>query len=200
MVADIQNYAGVITDRSSVIHSLYHYNREFPIENVQTIDENTICVVYKLDKNGENIYAYTIFRRSLKDFDVSKKTKKSGTYEIWENIGEYYFVSEVKSFNDYSHIDIGNHISEEDSSAFLMNTPIFNNRGWIVGENIETVMLLKDGIFVVTLGGKKIEKQNINKLLSEWTVQDIKFYPYGSTENVPENYSILKNGFVPEFP
>ena len=199
MVADIQNYAGVTTDRGSILHSLYHYNQELPIENIQIIDENTICVVYKLDKDGENIYAYMIFRRSLKDFDVSKNTKKAGTYEIWENIGEYYFASEFKSFDDYSHIEVGNHISKEYSAVFFMNTHVFNG-GWIDCESIETVILLKDGILTVTLGGKKIEKPNINELLSEWTVQDIKFYPYGSTENVPENYSILKNGFVPEFP
>ena len=201
-----QHYHGGVFYSGRAPTLLRRFNDFYPVEHVQIIDDDNICVVSKIKTQHDNAekYVYIIFERTVKDLEAGKDIEKTGWYEKWHlRPDEYYYVQSVKTFEDYSYIDVGSHLSEEEAEVLLLNREFERHNSNDLIASAEYVVLLKDGLMSITLGGNEISYESTLTpaiLISEWTVQDVKFYPYGSTENVPENYSILKNGFVPEFP
>lgn len=103
----------LLTDKwqyySSRLPSLYVLNVRYPIERLEMIDENHICPVYKMRKTvgdtKKTYYLFVPFERSNSLY--FKEKDKIVSYEHWYQSTDYYFVSDVLSFDDYKNIKIG---------------------------------------------------------------------------------------------
>lgn len=182
---------------SSKLLYLSNFNQRFPIEKVNTINDDVKCVEYKLDKDGDLKHAYVFFEKDI-------------------YYGEMYFAYPDLSSEFFSDLSSGSTISikgenpftiEPAHCAFLANSPFspdFDSSDFTgFSENGESTefeevwqeetLLLKDGIMV-------IDFYYDSKYDSEITIKDLTFIKYGEKSEFPYNTSLLiSNGFVPDF-
>ena len=188
---------------SSKISTLYLFNKSFPVEHIQIIDDENICVVYKLKKNDSSIYAYVIFRKQTQELEASETIKESGTYEIWHNYGEYYLVSKNNKSSDYTHIKVGDKLSEKDAfdlaihlNSLPQKLPINSENAEVVNVIRHAVCLMEDGILVLTI---EHNSGDVNTL-SNYTISEIDFYNSSSKDTQPYKFAIMSNNFSPILP
>ena len=177
---------------SSKISTLYLFNKSFPIEHIQIIDNENICVIYKLKKEDSSlVYAYVVFRKQTQDFDVSDGVEERGTYEQWVNYGEYYLVSKSNKFDDYKHIKTGEKLSEKDSLELAIDLKL---SGLIITKRV--ISLFEDGVFVITMERNK----NEDDILSNYTIVQTDFYTHASKDTGGYKFAILRDTFFPTLP
>ncbi|MBQ4116634.1 MAG: hypothetical protein IJD37_04595 [Clostridia bacterium] len=176
---------------SSHVGTIGQFNQYFPIEYFSVINEDVICVVYKLKQDEKVIYSYVIFERS-----VYEGPEPYDYTETWNNAGEFYLYTGDFSYDDFSEIKIDTELSQHRD---LLNCVVQGS----LAHSFNSVIMLNDGILV--LNYSSTQNQNIRNAANpeEFVIKEICFYPYGKkTYNFIEDErgSILADGFYPELP
>ncbi len=187
----------MIVNAGSDLFTLGQFNSVFPIEHIKFIDNDTICVIYKLENEIKAItYAYVLFGRKVEYIIPSEKSninREEGWYECWEKTGEIYFVSNVLAEKDYSKVTTGELVSK---LAEIDSGVLFEDRFVVHGNNDNpsflSYRLLTDGIMVIYAESPDgYDASEHLPELSEYTIVSKTFYPFGSIE-YPEEISLPK--------
>lgn len=182
------------------IQMINTYHEHCPVESVYMLDDDRVCFVSKVAKaNGEWAYAYTVFPCAENIEYVSK---------------EHYFITKALSHEDFSHIEVGDSLTE----AYSVDPAVaFDIRPY---ENISSasshthmyldyysVRLLTDGVLIIQFNCDvpgQLEGDPEALLPSSYKISDITFYEYGSTDVPEDKYAfeltILQNVDHIEFP
>ena len=163
---------------SSLQFWLDGYHRQLPIEHVKWINDDKICVVYKLkDENENEFYAYVIFVREVENYTKSENSMElDGEYETWRVSGEAYFVSEFLSYEDYKDVKVGDTVSKicEFDPAVVFEEKICEEKIY---------RLLKDGVLIIETS------QDNSIAFQEREIVSIRFYTFDGDE-CPFNVSL----------
>ena len=204
-----------------------HWNDyAFPIQHIVQLDENHICVVYKVvwdfgnDAVGERyndayrgteFYAYVMFARAFTNITGetrevwTRMNNDSGTllnneYVELSQACEVYFASRPLSRSDFAKITVGTSFQklvDIEPAAHFDRATYFIHVSW----KRRAYLLLEDGIMIVDAEGdrEKCENaENPNELLK---ITRILFYPYGSYAVVEgQKLSILEADNLPPLP
>ena len=167
---------------SSQLHSLRNYNRSFPIESMILLDQDTLCVIYKLAlEDGEQTIAYVVFKRAVYE-------KNDDLCEWWHKNGELYFISEQLQYTDYQSIDVGDSMV----SAIEIDPAIEFDMHYVTFplsldyKKVTAYRVLTDGILILEF---KDDGCTSSTDPSAFTVTQKTFYPYSGTES-PEGVSL----------
>lgn len=196
----------VIVDASSISNTLDGYNAYFPIESIKSIDDDTVCVVYRLEtEDQKTTLAYVVFQREIKYFTKKDGVDKAGKYEHWERKGEIYFVSEKLDESAFSDVSIGDSffsVAEIDNGVYF--DADYDCFGFFVTGypySITSYRILTDGIMIIRFAPvdqKPVQKPELSEdiviempdvsedtvmpELSEYVVIEKTFYSFGSDE------------------
>ena len=147
---------------------LESYHQRFPIERMDVIDSTHVSVVYKLQKDSDEIvFAYIVFEQ--KEASVPEEEP------LWGDSLERYFVTHALSSADFSSIQTGDGYDkivaiEPSLDCYTVNDP----------QQIVAALLLTDGVLEVEFVRTEDDTQ----------VKALQFYPFGA-KNAPEQYRIL---------
>lgn len=172
-----------IINASSQLNTLQQFNEVFPVQLVKAIDQDNICVIYKLEKEDcGTTLAYVLFKRHVEYFTKDDGVDVSGNYEMWKKTGELYFVSEEMTQNDFSTVNVGDSILsviDIDGSvvfdANLHSVEILQHPLY-VGKT--SYRLLSDGVMVIKFEAPVDPETNLVPELSSFVVAEKTFYPY----------------------
>ena len=186
----------VLLESGSEINSLELMNQIYPVEFLQKIDEETVCVVYRFSfqyTNDDPTYAFVFFKKHL----------VSGNLEEWRRTGEVYFVNRVLSSDDFRNITEGTSAQElialdagvsYDFSYGGRELIRDDETSGITGISLKTWRVLSDGILIITAEMPYTEGCEINDY-SEYTVTKVEWFPYGSGET-PEMITLRDAGIL----
>lgn len=196
----------VFIQSASSQQSLESYNANFPIESIKSIDDDTVCVVYRLEtEDQKTTLAYVVFQREIKYFTKKDGVDKAGKYEHWERKGEIYFVSEKLDESAFSDVSIGDSffsVAEIDNGVYF--DADYDCFGFFVTGypySITSYRILTDGIMIIRFAPvdqKPVQKPELSEdiviempdvsedtvmpELSEYVVIEKTFYSFGSDE------------------
>lgn len=174
----------VFIQSASSQQSLESYNANFPIESIKSIDDDTVCVVYRLEtEDQKTTLAYVVFQREIKYFTKKDGVDKAGKYEHWERKGEIYFVSEKLDESAFSDVSIGDSffsVAEIDNGVYF--DAEYDRGGLLTGRPyvINSYRVLSDGIMIIRFEASVEQETDQTPELSEYTVAQKTFYSFGS--------------------
>lgn len=171
---------------------LFQQDEDMPIERLERIDKNTVCVVYKLyyyaDVEGDikkTAYVCVLFKR---EEWISEDKKRTG--EQWLKTGEYYcFHQHVLSSDAYKDIQVGDSLQrvvDIDDSLLIDWDP---QNYFLI-----TYQLLSDGIMAwyfnaglpedapFEVSEYKLIEKTFYRFGTDWTTLK-KHFPYGSVSD-----------------
>lgn len=179
-----------LSNISSKLLYIQDYDKIFPIQHVEVIDDDTLCVVYKLEENGETEYRYVIFNRQDIKYEHNKETS-----ELWICYGEQYCAKAGISLGDYSNLKKGEKVSVSDLAKFAIhadNSPVTEIDEKTDTITREDVCILKEGLLLIKFKGE------INGELFE--LMEIELIPYGNNSGKYPSISILHDKYLPSTP
>ena len=180
--------------------SLSDFNNDplSPVEYIYKIDNDHVCVVYKV----EGAYVYIVFESaSVEPVNIppnypSIKAEQTilpvGYLERWITYGESYYVSGSLKSSDFDSIKLGNSIDDVIAIDPSVSKDIFGCRVPEIVEKYddgtvlykferETYRLLEDGILKISFTRQFIKNDSDKTILDDTglIVSDIAFFPYG---------------------
>ena len=174
----------IIDGASSISNTLDCYNTYFPIESIKPIDDDTVCVVYQLEKEDQKTtFAYVVFQREMKYFTKKDGVDKAGRYENWKINGEIYFVSEKLDESTFSDVSIGDSffsVAEIDNGVYFDAEYDCGDLTAPPPYVINSYRILSDGIMIIRFEALGEPETDQTPELSEYTVAQKTFYPFGS--------------------
>lgn len=154
------------------------YNQTCPIEYIQILDDDRICVICRVEKNDERAYAYSIW---IRDGDA------------WIMSQEYYFLSQAVNSKAYAHIEVGDKLNElyDIDPAIVFDIRPYDITDMLISGNPHcyqhywSVRLLTDGIIIYQFrcdvpGQTGDDPEAL--LPSSYKITDITFYEYGNAD------------------
>lgn len=174
----------IVDGASSISNTLDGYNAYFPIESIKPIDDDTVCVVYRLEKEDQKTtLAYVVFQREIQYFTKKDRVDKAGRYENWKINGEIYFVSEKLDESAFSDVSIGDSffsVAEIDNGVYF--DAEYDRGGLLTGRPyvINSYRVLSDGIMIIRFEASVEQETDQTPELSEYTVVEKTFYSFGS--------------------
>ena len=173
-----------VANTSLHLWSLDGFNSMFPVQRIEPLGNNHLCVIYSFETNeGLSTYVYAIFDRTA-------YTSAERPYKGWSYDSEFYFVSRKLSSADFSSIAVGDSavkVSAIDSSL------VFEMRNCLMSETahiIQAYKLLTDGLLIMTLEAPRVGGTTISPAWEDYSVSAMTFYPHDS-EDIPHNVSVL---------
>lgn len=171
---------------SSGFISLGDLHKNFPVEHIIVLDESHVCAVYKQDLKA---HTFIDEERCAYIYVVLERSELESGREQWYNTVEYYYVGEkLLSSKDFANVKIGDSaekVSAIDHSVLYDRVP--DNVGGAFTDKFTSYRLLTDGIMVIKFDGETGEHSFD---LSGFTVSNVSFYPYGSTD-APEELTLI---------
>ncbi|MBQ9785352.1 MAG: hypothetical protein IJW29_07610 [Clostridia bacterium] len=166
-------------------YNLEYYNTRYPIERIERVDNDHICVIYRLEKDDVSAYVYMIFEND-------GYTSDENIYQGWTFKTEYYYVSTPLSSSDFASISIGDCATKvsaiDPSLPFDMKNFVLDNSNSF--HAFAAYKLLTDGLLIITLEAPLIDGKTASSALEDYSVRAMTFYPHNSTE-IPNNVSVL---------
>lgn len=166
-------------------YNLEYYNTRYPIERIERVGSDHICVIYRLEKDDMSTYIYMIFEND-------GYTSEENIYQGWTFKTEYYYVSTPLSSSDFASVSVGDSATKvsaiDPSLPFDMKNIVLDNPN--LSRAFAAYKLLTDGLLIMTLEVPRIEGEPSPSDLAAYTVSDMKFYPHNSAE-IPYNVSVL---------
>lgn len=170
------------TSDCTYLSTLQEFNDEFPIECVRLLDENTVCVVYKLEMDAEGgavpRISYVIFKREVAQLTEQDGVEKAGEYELWKKNGEVYVSSSKLTYTDFSSVGIGDPISSvlAIDPTLKIDDAFLESASQVALASETSSRLLADGILFITFQVPSAATPS----LSEARITEMTFYPYTS--------------------
>ena len=174
--------------------TLWAFNQRHPVELVKKIDDEHICVVYKLARDDlREVFAYVVFEKWTSTFDDCEEMDPADEYELWHKTGEFYFITEELTSDDFSGLCIGdsaaivNEIDQSVSFETVYSRGFVETKTWC----FESYRLLKDGILIIAFEAPHAEGTVGYPPLDEFKITSIVFYPFGD-DTMPDKISICE--------
>ena len=188
---------------SSGLYTLKSYNDVFPIEYIKKIDDTHIYVVYKLIRSDEQtVYVYTVFEKSLEQFDITDGVEEKGEYEMWTSASEFYFCTKSLEYCDFSELKIGDTFQKANDIDYAISF----DANFVSSNSEKSIFtayrLLKDGLLIIEFESITNELDGSAKPpeMSEYMVSKMNFYKYGANETAVSGVSILNQGETIQLP
>ncbi|MCQ2427275.1 MAG: hypothetical protein MJ137_02575 [Clostridia bacterium] len=153
-----------------------------PFKKIIQYNEDLISVVQKLKYEDYSYYAYMIFKRHFKEYQVYDTQTKTyiGTgeyYEVWWYLGECYFFFDIYPSTEFSYLVPGYQLTEEDYLKF----PFHRARSYAPNPDrimqFYEVILCTDGILITVFDETNGHENYLDK--KHLKVATTRFYPYG---------------------
>lgn len=176
---------------NSHISTIGQFNKYFPIEYFSVIDEDTLCVVYKLINDEKIIYSYVIFDRFVYEGPASNENT-----EVWGNSGEFYIYMGDCTYEKFSEIKSNTKLGQHKD---ILESVV---QGSLV-HSFNSVIMLNDGVLVLNYSSPKGENIRNAADPEEFVINEISFFSYGKKTDdfvEPERGKILADGFYPKLP
>lgn len=193
------NYGGTrhfVTDStSSDLKWLQAFNKVYPIELIKKIDNDHVCVVYKLSSDKvENILTYVVFERQTKFLTPKDDVERAGFYECWKKTGEFYFLTNKLSSSDFDNLQVGDSVLSVCNIDPAVSSDYYYYCYFLDDTNIyfNSYRLLSDGIMVIQFKAPRNTESEYIPELSKYTVSSKTFYPYNS-DNFPKEIKAVIN-------
>ena len=171
-------------------------NKIFRIQHITMLDENHVCVIYKVVRDNQTKYVYRVFERVLHEDE---------NIEIWYTTYEGYYLTKSLKYSSFSNFKIGDSLE----TLNAIEPACWIDDVWSYGgeddENalyISFPLLLEDGVLHLTFrceNYQEVAKQDDIKSL--FLATDIQFYPNGTDAEINgQTLSILKAENRPPLP
>ena len=178
-------------------------NYKYRIQHITLLDENHVCVIYKILRDNQEKYMYRVFEKEV----LPGNFDKYGGYEqeYWHTSFEAYYVTKSLKYSDFSSFKVGDTLEK----LTTIEPACWIDDVWSYGvENDEGAaywsyaLLLEDGVLHITLRCENFQEVKTREdIKSLFLATDIQFYPNGTDAEINgQPLSILKATNRPPLP
>ena len=183
--------------------TMSEYYKEYRIQHITLLDENHVCVIYKILCDNQEKYMYRVFEKKVHPGDPDKYNNCEQEY--WYTTFENYYLTKTLKHSDFSDFKVGDSLE----TLNAIEPACWIDDVWSYGMEddegalyISFPLLLEDGALHLTFrceNYKDVAKQENIKSL--FLATDIQFYPNGTDAEINgQPLSILKAPNRPPLP
>ena len=165
---------------------LFSFNDLFPIKRISIINDDCVCVEYKLNKDGHDIHAFLVFER---DEGITESKER---FESWAYYGELYFAyPELKAEN----LTVLKGEQKLESLPFRME---LSKSVYIIDAteqqslHAEETIMTRDGFVIIDYNADAPDGKNVQ-------ISNISVIKFGESSKKYPNNSLIINSFTPEY-
>ena len=171
--------------RKPGIEEIYQF---YPIERIEKIDSDSVCLIFRTELEGRTVYAYKVFS--------VYNNKNIEEYEDIRSYSEYYYITKVFSKDELMALKPGDVLSKDmllDLTMLSVHDNCWYNDVCVSNEIYKAAIPVKEGLVILTTN-------LVDNDQTKRSVVETEFFPYGKSCEKYPLISILSDGYYPSIP